>query len=133
MVSASIKIDTSEVKALFNNINNFLLNPPWNIVQNDVQQSIDNNFNAQGRPDKWTPRKVDRPWPILKKSGALKKSVYTASSGPNLTLGSNGLLYNAVHQFGYSKQNIPARPYLMLQEEDEELIANKFDDAINKL
>jgi len=103
--------------------------------------SIQENFDAEGRPP-WqelaegTISQRGAAHPILQRSGALRRAaialarwaidsesaVYIASSGP--------VAYAAIHQFGGG--DIPARPFVGMQPEDEEKIDRVFSTWIGE-
>lgn len=120
-----------------------------------MKGSIDRNFAAQGRPDRWPPLAFDTLdswaggkksfWGRSKKTGKrtglsqkgrtalagrliltdstrLRNSIYYIASGSGVIVGTN-VVYAAIHQFGGRagrglKVTIPARPYLLFQDED---------------
>lgn len=94
------------------------------------------NFKNEGRPDKWTElseatkkqRTKQKKWPgqILQVSGQLALSVNPQYEDNSAVIGSN-LDYAAIHQLGgqagrNKKVSIPARPYLKLTEDINEII-----------
>lgn len=98
--------------------------------------STEENFKAEGRPDKWQDlaeitkerRKKKGHWPgsILQVEGKLAASVSTYYDNNSAVIGSN-LDYAAIHQLGGDagrdkKTKIPARPYLQLTEDDQQEI-----------
>ena len=109
-------------------------------------RSITENFEDEGRPRAWRPLadatrfgrrqgplsrtargKTPRRGPkILQDSGLLKNSARAEVTGNTLRVGPSGpaAIYAAIHQFGGKagrgrKVTIPARPYLLIQPEDE--------------
>jgi phage virion morphogenesis protein len=114
-----------------------------------MKGSIDKNFAAAGRPDKWQPlaaatlggflasRKSFRTKKgnVSKKGAAalsgrlpltdtarLRRSISYQAGSREISIGTN-VIYAAIHQFGGKagrgrKVTIPARPYLMFQDED---------------
>jgi phage gpG-like protein len=63
--------------------------------------------------------------PTLWRGGSNRLNVAVNIVGNTIAVGSN-LKYAAVHQFGYDKKNIPARPFVTLTEQDLEDILMKF-------
>jgi len=51
---------------------------------------------------------------ILERDGNLSSSVSSQIIGPNIVAVGSNLEYSRVHQLGSPKQNIPARPYLIV-------------------
>jgi phage virion morphogenesis protein len=67
---------------------------------------------------------------ILTESGQLKNSIRYQMIGNNtVNIGTNKI-YAAVHQFGFKKRNIPARPYLGLSEKNSAEIVGIINDFI---
>lgn len=96
-------------------------------------RSVDKNFKQSGRPVGWKSlslrylkRKVAQgfsPFPLIK-SGArgLQGSISYEATTRKLVVGTN-IIYGRIHQLGGMagkghKAHIPARPYLVFQEED---------------
>jgi len=96
-------------------------------------QSVEENFESQGRP-KWEPLKLQTlkrrakkgyTGGILQRTATLKKSVTGEIGKDKVTIGSN-LEYAAVHQFGFRKRKIPARPFVKFTKDD----INEMEDTI---
>ena len=71
----------------------------------------------------------------LRRGGDLRDSVQNYSAGLEAVVGTN-LVYGAVHQFGSaegSDQNIPARPYLGLSDEDRADIGDLVEGEIAEM
>jgi phage gpG-like protein len=127
-----------------------------------MYQSIDKNFQAQGRPSKWKKHhplttKLRGGGRILEDTGRLKASITSRGSGSKyqlsnskLVIGSNlkargssrtlldiqqnGIPAGANKVFGRKGSGgIPARPVLMIQDEDTEKIEQIFADYIEGL
>ena len=87
---------------------------PMEEIAGVMVASVHENFEAEGRPDPWEPRKDDNPWPILNKTGALKNSIESMVSGNEITVYAG--FYGQFHDEGTTW--LPARPFLLLQDED---------------
>lgn len=126
-----------------------------------MYKSIDKNFQSQGRPNKWKKHhwltKKLRGGRILEDTGRLKQSVTSRGEGSKyelsdskLVIGSNlkarnsnrlladiqqnGLPAGVNKVFGKpGKNGIPARPFLMIQDEDTEMIERIFKDYVEGL
>jgi phage gpG-like protein len=127
-----------------------------------MYQSIGKNFDAQGRPSKWKghhwlTKKIRGSGQILADSGRLKQSVTSRGAGSKyelsdrkLVIGSNvkannsnrlladimqnGLPAGVNKVFGNpGKNGIPARPFLMIHDEDAEMIERIFKDYVEGL
>lgn len=125
MVKISAKKFYKRIEKMEINVNSI----PWGDIGNEVKKSIDLNFDQSGRPTRWTPRKKNKPWPILKKSGKLKEGTYFENIKNGVAVG-NRVIYQAVHNFGYPANNILQREYHMLQNDDIENIEQKIKKHI---
>lgn len=125
-----------------------------------MANAVDDNFAANGRPG-WKPLKYPRPRGgsgILQDSGRLRNSMTTHADNRAAVVGTN-LAYAAIHHYGgqtrphtirpkngkalafggrvYKKVNhpgskIPARPFMTLQPEDEQALAEAVADYLNR-
>lgn len=108
------------------------LRPLMKNIAGIFASSTEENFEEEGRPDKWAEladstkeqRKKHKKWPgqILQVEGQLAASVNTQYDDNSAVIGSNKD-YAAIHQLGgkagrNKKVSIPARPYLKLTDED---------------
>src|SRR5574344_661106 len=97
-----------------------------------MADSVEENFEQEGRPDKWQElaestikkRKKTKHWPgrILQVEGQLATSITTQYDNESAVIGSN-LAYAAIHQLGgqankKKKVTIPTRPYLSFAESE---------------
>ncbi len=120
------------------------LRPVMKNIAGILAYSTEENFKAEGRPDKWVDlaestkkeRQKKGHWPgqILQVTGQLASSVNTYYDNDCAIIGSN-LDYAAIHQLGGNagknhSAEIPARPYSLLQQEDEK---NIIDEITNYL
>jgi phage virion morphogenesis protein len=113
------------------------LSPQWDLREEmediaiHLENSIQRNFQAGGRPVKWA---------TLKKGGAshlydtghLFNSIDHASGDDWAEAGTN-VHYAGVHQDGYSPMNIPPRRFLVFQEEDKAFILQRMARAIGEV
>ncbi len=124
------------------------LSPGMKIIAALVLASVQRNFETGGRPSKWAALKPSTlrnrksgggPLVVKGFGGGLLGSVHAESDATTATVGTDKI-YGAVHQFGAKKGSfgsfltkggksralpwgdIPARPFLMLQQEDREAI-----------
>ena len=133
-----IKIDNQEVtqKLLELARRGENLRPLMKNIAGIFAYSTEENFANEGRPDKWLDlsektkkqRKKSGHWPgqILQVSGQLASSINTYYDDESAVIGSN-LDYAAIHQLGgqagkNKSVSIPARPYLLLTDENLEEI-----------
>lgn len=108
--------------------------------------SIERNFKAQGRPEKWTAlsestlarRRKGRgkgKAQILIDTARLKNSVSMRLTGDGVEVGTN-VVYAPRQHFGYEggegrgQAKTPARPFLMFQDEDIDAIGDIFRQHI---
>ena len=122
--------------------------PAMRIVAEIVRASVVKNFEAGGRPEKWKPsrRAAREGGQTLVKSGRLVNSIFPRSDASRAQIGTN-VSYAAIHQFGgkigarvilpvnkkalfwpgarhpvkkvnWPGATIPARPFLVVQDED---------------
>lgn len=95
-----------------------------------MRGSIDKNFQAEGRPEKWTPlsqkttaRRRGKTHKILTDTARLRRSMNYKISGDESHIGTN-TIYGPRQHFGYEggtgrgRSKTPARSFLMFQEED---------------
>ena len=89
------------------------------------EQSLDQareRFRTSTGPDgsRWPRRKDPGPThPLLVKSGALLSSLRVRDDGAaGIAVGTAGIPYAAVHQWGYPPFNIPPRPFLGWGDDD---------------
>jgi len=142
----------------------------WKAVGQIALTSMEKNFDAQGRPQKWAPlapatirdrlkgrvivgrrsarrtrvgvlKKV-RGMRILQRSGHLKQSIVAHPDAEGVDVGSIGsnLIYARIQQLGgeagrkSNRVTLPARSYVMLQDEDvEEIRATVVDWVMGPL
>lgn len=136
--SVEIKIDNKEVNERLLDLakRGENLRPLMKNIAGIFASATEDNFREEGRPDKWTDladitkknRTKKRKWPgqILQVEGNLASSVNTQYDDDSAVIGTN-LPYARIHQLGgmagkNKKAEIPARPYLLLTEENFEEI-----------
>jgi phage gpG-like protein len=122
-----VNVDASRLFRRLDRIRKNLNTLPWNQAAGVVLGSVIANFevggrhsgkgNVMGGSQKWEPRKDNLSHKLLKKSGKLQAANYMEVHKNGFAIG-NRLEYQAVHNFGYPKRNITARPYLVVQEDD---------------
>lgn len=127
------------VDRLKGNISN--LTPGMRLVGQFVAESIDDTFQAEGRPEPWAPLAAST---VAHKSAGkkilegatrrLRGGIHVEDVGHNtVTVAPDELPYARIHHLGSrpgSRQNIPARPYLLLQSGDAGEIADILADFI---
>ena len=125
-----IKIDKKELNQVLDKLfeKTSDLKPLMKNIAGIMADAVEENFEQEGRPDKWQElaestikhRKKTKHWPgkILQAEGQLATSITTQYDNESAVIGSN-LAYAAIHQLGGQtgkgkKVTIPARPYLNL-------------------
>jgi phage virion morphogenesis protein len=96
----------------------------WASVGEVLLASVRKNFDAGGRPTPWLPLKSVPSGrnrsagsrKILVDSARLMRSISYSPRPDGLSMGTN-VVYGATHQFG--RGSVPARPFLVVQSEDE--------------
>lgn len=104
-----------------------------------MKNSIQQNFDAQGRPEKWQPlspkyaawkQKKGYSPDILILTGALRRSINISATAREARV-FTGMKYGPIHQVGGSQ--IPARPFMVVQDEDISNIEDIFQRYYEKL
>jgi len=100
--------------------------------------SVMENFAVGGRPT-WVPRKDGTPATLFQ-SGRLKGAIQMVSGNDfaEVFISNGQVPYAFIHQFsGYAGRNhaayIPARPYMMFQDEDKERLVKMFAGEVIKM
>ena len=134
-ITQSINTVVAQLKGKYSN-----LTPVLEHIAALVQSAIDDNFDQNGRWDgsgtdifsggeqRWTElaKSTEKRYsklgyelkPTLRRSGILQSSIEVRPYGKSSVMISSNLEYAAVHQFGSSKNGIPARPFITLTEQD---------------
>ena len=130
-----IKVDDKEIQQLLKKLISKTenLRPLMKNIAGIMLDSVEENFEKEGRPDKWQglkkttikQRTKKGYWPgrILQVRGELAASITNKSDENSAVVGTNKV-YAAIHQFGgdagrNKKVKIPARPYLKLGEKEK--------------
>jgi len=123
-----VNIEDNGVQTLLANMHARLgnLTPAMNVIGEIVQSSAVRNFEESGRPNKWKPSKRalhgGKTLIGIGIGGGLMGSISYRPFTNKVEISANKK-YAAIHQFGGKagrglKVNIPARPYMLLQDED---------------
>ncbi len=137
MAGIDIKIDAKEVSHLVKGMAERMGNakPAMEIIGETVFSSIQRNFEEGGRPDSWaylrpktiTAREKKMKWPgqilVIKGVGGGLLGSISYDAEPNRVTISANKEYAAIHHFGGQAgrnhaATIPARPYMLVQDED---------------
>mgnify|MGYP006283574597 FL=1 len=154
MAGVSLRFDDSELQRDVQGMRKRAANtrPAFEVVGELVRTSVVANFEAEGRPDKWpelkpsTLKRRPKAGQILRRqgfAGGLMGSISAKPMDDGVRIGTNKV-YAAVHQFGAKKGafgatskgapipwgDIPARPYLLIQDEDEARICRVLENFI---
>lgn len=102
-------------------------------IRRRIEASIRQNFREEGRPEKWEKslRAKATGGKTLSDTNVLRNSIVADIGKRQQIICGTGVVYAAVHQFGYPKKNIPARPYLMVQDSDWDYIADKILQGVS--
>lgn len=154
-MNIDIKIDVGDVEKRLDHMLGFLSHrqPLMREIAAQLHDAVNENFAQQGRPA-WLG--IKREGMILQKSGRLISSIQAFSDNDSAVVGTN-VEYAAIHQFGgktkphvilprnkqalafngrvvkkvnHPGSDIPARPFLMLTDEDEEKLLNTVSDYL---
>lgn len=138
------------------------LKPAMSIIGQIVRSSVIRNFDEEGRPRKWQSLSMATLYAriggasskkkyggtkigairklanhkILQDKATLKNSINAKAFSDRVEVGTN-VIYGAIHQFGGQagrgkKVFIPARPFLMVQDEDWPTIKDAISDYLTK-
>lgn len=108
-------------------------------------RSVNQTFAAEGRPQHWAPLEATTLWhkvggvrkatkkrggglkkaaarklagnKILTDTARLRRSIHYRAYADHVQVGTN-VIYARAHQMGYAPRNLPARPFLVVQNED---------------
>ncbi|BAZ39421.1 hypothetical protein NIES4101_53740 [Calothrix sp. NIES-4101] len=124
IISIDDLLARAELREIESRIKN--LRPAFASMGEFMMRRIDDNFRGQHDPDfvAWAPlsaayRKRKKGTKILTESGRLRSSITYLATTVSVTVGTN-TKYARAHQLGYSKRNLPARPYMGASAQDEE-------------
>ena len=128
-VAVSVKVDDKEVRKLLGGLLKRLGNstPAMRIIGAIARTSIVRNFEKGGRPTEWTELslktlKTKKGTAILRETDGLMGAVDYKPFNDKVVIFAKKK-YAAIHHFGGKagrgrKVTIPARPYMMVQDED---------------
>lgn len=136
-----IKIDDREVmetlKPVASKVDN--MSPVMRQIAGDMLDAVHENFDKEGRPDKWAPlapstikrlTKKGKTGKMLNRSAAgLWHSIRPESDATSAQVGTNKM-YAGFLQLGTVK--MPARPFLVLTDEDKRRIVMKLEKYLEK-
>jgi phage gpG-like protein len=89
-------------------------------------------LRSGGRPVGWAAKKNGQPSFLKGKTGALYAGIKKRSNAEEFVVSINRgeVPYAFAHQFGYARRNLPARPYMVFQDEDKKEIQQMFNDQM---
>lgn len=136
-------VDDHEFRELLSGLRRRIssLAPAMRMVGQALLESIDDTFAAEGRPVKWQPlaERTKKGKSAEKKilegdTGRLREGIDIHEVGSDyVDIGPDVLPYARIHQLGSIPANpvqIPARPYLVVQERDNSRIRDIITDYI---
>lgn len=96
-------------------------------IGREVRISADVNFASRGSTfgEKWQPRKDNKPWPILERTGLMRRS-FNQRLGPNYVEISNSAQQFKYHQSNKARNKLPRRVMLKLDEIRRRYIVKQF-------
>lgn len=122
------------------------LSPLMGTIAQDILKSVHRNFNEGGRPKEWkelSPNTEKKRRNLVRKatlyqSGNLFHSIAEEHTPNMARVFTRGVPYAGIHQYGGitgrgHSSVIPARPYMLFQEEDIINIMNKAHDYLMKV
>jgi phage virion morphogenesis protein len=139
-----VDVDTKPVSDMLKKFRHRMgsLKPAMKIIGQIMRTSIVENFQKGGRPDAWAPLSDET---LLTKKGSkilietgfaggLMGSIHSEIGDDYVMVGTDKK-YAAIHQFGGktgrgSKVTIPARPFLLIQDEDIDDITAELNDYL---
>jgi len=141
-----IKVDDKEIQQLLKKLISKTenLRPLMKNIAGIMLDSVEENFEREGRPDKWQglakttikQRTKKGYWPgrILQVRGELAASITSKSDENSAVVGTNKV-YAAIHQFGgdtgrNKKVKMPARPFLKLGENEKSEIIKEVQNYL---
>ncbi|QNK82596.1 hypothetical protein [Nakamurella sp. PAMC28650] len=93
-----------------------------------MQKTFQLNFDSRGDMfGGWSPRTRSYPWPLLEKTGAMRKAFFTRIEGNTAVLG-NSTSYFKYHQLG--TRNMPQRLMMKLDNERKALVVKIFQQHL---
>lgn len=129
--NVTFEIKDEAVRAHLQGLVNRFENPTqlMRIFGQVVVKSVRKNFDEGGRPSQWPESERvtfqgGKTLILQGMKGGLMQSINYQASRDEVRIGTPKI-YGAVHQFGYGPNNIPARPYLMVQDEDWDTMIKK--------
>lgn len=141
-----IKIDDKEIQKLLKKLISKTenLRPLMRNIAGIMLDSVEENFEKEGRPDKWQglakptikQRTKKGYWPgrILQVRGELASSITSKFDENSAVVGTNKV-YAAIHQLGgkagrNKKVKIPARPYLLISDSEINVIKRESEEYL---
>lgn len=97
------------------------------------RNSVTQNFNAQGRPDHWEPRKDTKPHPILDKTGRMRDAAETTSQiwtqeGFAHHINIRTPAYGLIHQYGRGR--VPMRKFVEFLQSEIQAIRDRIRKTV---
>jgi len=139
-----VDVDTKPVSDMLKKFRHRMgtLKPAMKIIGQIMRTSIVENFQKGGRPDAWEPlsdetlltKKGDKILINQGFAGGLMGSIHPEIGDDYVMVGTDKK-YAAIHQFGGKagrggKVTIPARPFLLIQDEDIDDITEELNDYL---
>ncbi len=91
-----------------------------------IMDRVEQNFDRRGALfGGWTPRKKDKPWPLLEQTGKMRRSFKADITNTQLTVGNSDDKFK-YHQSNKARTKIPRRVMLKIDEPSAILITKAF-------
>jgi phage virion morphogenesis protein len=135
MININVNVQ-GDRRILLNRLQN--LKPAFKNIGEHLTRTTDRRFAQEGGALDWKPLKPEtiaekrrnrRRMKILQRSGPLRNTITYFVTERGLVFGSNQV-YAPTHQFGDEDRGIPARPFLVITDEDRTAIAEIIDNHL---
>ena len=109
------------------------LSAPMAKIGSELRNSFDQNFSARGALfGGWPPRKKDKPWPLMERSGTLRKG-FRDKVGSDFVVLFNETPYFKYHQSNKPRKRLPRRVMMLIDQERKQYIQKAVQEHITKI
>lgn len=131
----SITVDAKHTKEIIKRLKKRLpdARPIFDIIQPHLEEAKEKQFNSKGAHlgSPWAKRKQNYPWPILQKTGKMRKSFRVKYKSVRQMVYGTTRKYYPFHQLGTSK--MPARVMLAISPDLQNIITKEFKKFFDDL
>lgn len=104
---------------------------PLQKIAGEMHKAYQMNFDSRGALyGGWAPRKQTKPWPLLEKTGRLRKGYYDQLQGSDTLVIGNRTAYFGYHQSNQPRSRLPRRIMLKIDEARRNFIFKAFQEHI---